>query len=330
MRISSTKKNFIYKRVTEVSSDVFYNDSYEEINLGKIAMGAFPSAAMSYLEVNDRTCFNTLMGCLEDVDYEVGGVKTKCKIYYDGDVYLPRFAIKLSDYRNLKNDKNKWIGCSKYHGSKFLFSNQYINVGKLGANNIRLNDFAWFLYNKTNAKYAVVLQYGENGKKLYSLYRRKNDDDDIELQNKIQNDKNHSDLTETYNIKPSYVNQSNGKSVNKNARISKQSLEKANYNCLVDDSHKTFFTKKGVPYMEGHHLIPCNVSNSEYFWKKFKRNIDCEENIICICPTCHRCIHFGSEEEKIKIITDLFEKRNRELKKAGLTISLNELIDLYK
>ena len=31
---------------------------------------------------------------------------------------------------------------------------------------------------------------------------------------------------------------------------------------------------------------------------KFKKNIDCIENIVCLCPTCHRRIHFGSDEEK--------------------------------
>lgn len=81
--------------------------------------------------------------------------------------------------------------------------------------------------------------------------------------------------------------------------------------------------------MEGHHLIPCTVSNTEHFWSEYKRNIDCVENIICLCPTCHRRIHFGSKDEKDTIIRDLYKKQISSLQAAGLNISIDELLSLY-
>lgn len=81
--------------------------------------------------------------------------------------------------------------------------------------------------------------------------------------------------------------------------------------------------------MEGHHLIPCTVSNTERFWSECERNIDCVENVICLCPTCHRRIHFGSRLEKEKIIEPLFEKQKSSLEDAGHHITKEELLALY-
>ena len=82
--------------------------------------------------------------------------------------------------------------------------------------------------------------------------------------------------------------------------------------------------------MEGHHLIPCTVNNAMYFWNKFEKSIDCVENIVCLCPTCHRRIHFGSKEEKESVIKILYNKQYSKLQKAGLAITEEELINLYR
>jgi len=89
----------------------------------------------------------------------------------------------------------------------------------------------------------------------------------------------------------------------------------SNFLCEADPSHQTFMTSKGVPYMEGHHLIPCTAKNAKTFWKRVGKSIDCVENIVCLCPTCHRKIHFGSEAEKRSIIKLLYNKQHSKLKK---------------
>lgn len=136
--------------------------------------------------------------------------------------------------------------------------------------------------------------------------------------------------TDTSLQEPQYILAGGSKVVNKKPGISKQAVAAAGYRCAVDGSHITFKTPKGVPYMEGHHLIPCTFTNSRYFWKEKGRNIDCIENIVCLCPNCHRKIHFGSAEEKAAIIEDLFGKREESLTGIGLDISLDELKKLYR
>jgi 5-methylcytosine-specific restriction protein A len=136
-------------------------------------------------------------------------------------------------------------------------------------------------------------------------------------------------LMNTFDVKPQWAETGGSMMVKKNAAYAKQALVNSNFLCEADSSHHTFMTSKGVPYMEGHHLIPCTAKNAKTFWKRVGKSIDCVENIVCLCPTCHRRIHFGSEAEKRSIIKLLYNKQHSKLKKAGLDISEKELIGLY-
>jgi hypothetical protein len=171
----------------------------------------------------------------------------------------------------------------------------------------------------------MIIAYLEN------YLEEKEIEDDAAFQEKIQR----VDLTkggrlkDTSSIEPDYSSGGGGEIVKKNSRISKQALDSADYKCAAGIEHKTFKTSRGVPYMEGHHLIPCTPSNAKYYWGKQNKNIDCEENVVCLCPTCHRRIHFGDKEEKMAIIKQLYEIQEPKLKRAGITITLQELLDLY-
>ena len=166
---------------------------------------------------------------------------------------------------------------------------------------------------------------------LENYLEEKEIEDDAAFQEKIQR----VDLTEgerlkdTSSIEPNYSSSGGSEIVTKNSRISKQALDSADYKCAAGSEHKTFKTSRGFPYMEGHHLIPCTPSNAKYYWKKQNKSIDCEENVVCLCPTCHRRIHFGDNEEKTAIIKQLYEIQEPKLKKAGITITLQELLKLY-
>lgn len=155
------------------------------------------------------------------------------------------------------------------------------------------------------------------------------DDNDLYFQRKIQEADCSVTLSETSKQQPTYNDGTSGRIVAKKAYISKQAIRAVHYKCAFDETHETFLTNKGLPYMEGHHLIPCTYSNAEYYWSNFKRNIDCVENIVCLCPTCHRRIHFGSKEEQDTIIKFLYQKQISSLKTVGLDISIEELLSLY-
>lgn len=133
-----------------------------------------------------------------------------------------------------------------------------------------------------------------------------------------------------YSVTPDeYITSSTGQIVKKNPSISKRVLERNNYRCLCNNSHTTFTTKGGKPYMEGHHLIPCTVSNSQRIQVEFGSKIDREENIVCICPNCHRAIHFGDDTTRRKVIKTIFDKQETILKSAGINIDFDSLIEMY-
>ena len=74
------------------------------------------------------------------------------------------------------------------------------------------------------------------------------------------------------------------------AKLAKTVLANKGYICenaeLQGIMHDTFTSKKGVRYQEAHHLIPMKAQ------KDFgDKNIDIPENIVGLCPNCHRAIH---------------------------------------
>lgn len=70
------------------------------------------------------------------------------------------------------------------------------------------------------------------------------------------------------------------------------------FTCGISDTHNTFISK-GVNYVEGHHVIPM------YQQKNYSFKLDDVDNIISLCPNCHREIH--SADNKINILNKLYE-----------------------
>ena len=101
--------------------------------------------------------------------------------------------------------------------------------------------------------------------------------DDIENQDEIQRSDPATieELQSASDRGLTIVTGSQGNAVAKNARLSKAALEREGYICQINPGHKTFQTTRGVPYMEGHHLIPCTVANAEYFMNQSGKNHCC-------------------------------------------------------
>jgi 5-methylcytosine-specific restriction protein A len=115
----------------------------------------------------------------------------------------------------------------------------------------------------------------------------------------------------------------------KNPLLGKIAIKNADYKCEYDCSHTTFISSaSNMPYMEAHHLIP--VSATSDIWNRFAVNVDCVENIVSLCPNCHRAIHYAVEEQKKVHLLALYEKRAELLKKIGAELSLEELLALYE
>jgi 5-methylcytosine-specific restriction protein A len=86
-------------------------------------------------------------------------------------------------------------------------------------------------------------------------------------------------------------------------------IRQANYTCEINSSHQTFISlATKMPYVEAHHFIPMKYQSL------FEESLDVLENIICLCPNCHRGIHLATVDYKIKLINHLY-KNNKEIQK---------------
>lgn len=109
----------------------------------------------------------------------------------------------------------------------------------------------------------------------------------------------------------------------RNSIFKKQVIEAADHTCEINGSHYTFDSKStNKPYMEAHHLIP--ISHQKQFGET---SLDVYANIMCLCPNCHRFLHYGKDEEKINTLKIIFSKRADRLWKSGIKIDENQFIN---
>lgn len=102
-----------------------------------------------------------------------------------------------------------------------------------------------------------------------------------------------------------------------------QVIESVGYVCEINSLHQTFISEStNHPYMEGHHIIPMKRQ------KLFDNSLDVYANIICLCPICHRQLHFGLREDKITLLNKIYFARSERLHNCGLILSQDYLIDL--
>src|SRR5690625_3059205 len=98
----------------------------------------------------------------------------------------------------------------------------------------------------------------------------------------------------------------------------------SNWECEISTSHKTFINEQlNKPFVEGHHLIPMSAQD------QFENTIDFADNIVTLCPNCHRKIHYGLQEDKYEMIQSLYKKRKDLYPKYGIEITLQELLSFY-
>lgn len=92
----------------------------------------------------------------------------------------------------------------------------------------------------------------------------------------------------------------------------KNHKDEESYNNLVKLSneldgfkHYSFLRENNLYYHEGHHFIP--KSNID----KIGERINYYENIVSLCPLCHKRIHQGALEDRYKMVKFLYEKNRK-------------------
>jgi 5-methylcytosine-specific restriction protein A len=151
---------------------------------------------------------------------------------------------------------------------------------------------------------------------------------DISKEQKYQNDSNRVKsitLPPGELPRPKPKNYSGNIKYSTNPRRAKTALESSRFKCEFNENHNTFLNKaSNEQYMEAHHLVPMNKQGL------FSVDIDVPENILCICPTCHRKIHHAVDEDKLDLLSLALKDRNEALRSRGIEIDIEKLKDFYK
>lgn len=108
----------------------------------------------------------------------------------------------------------------------------------------------------------------------------------------------------------------------RNRQTAINALVHAHFVCEIDNEHPTFIRKNSdKTYTEPHHLIPMA------FQDQFDVSLDVEENIVSLCSNCHNKIHYGRDADTL--IRILYSERKAALEKAGIVISMSDLLAMY-
>lgn len=109
---------------------------------------------------------------------------------------------------------------------------------------------------------------------------------------------------------------------NRSGIIKRQSLEAAGYLCEMNPEHQTFISaSNGENYMEGHHLIPIHEQ------ERFDYSLDVYANVVCLCPICHRMLHYGRNSDRTPALKKLYVLKADRLATSGLKISEDKFIE---
>lgn len=110
----------------------------------------------------------------------------------------------------------------------------------------------------------------------------------------------------------------------RNSQVGMTAIVYHQFKCQINSKH-TFFISRYTHknYIEAHHIIP--ISNQPLY----NYGIDVLPNIACLCPVCHKQVHYGITEERNEVIEKLYTQNISMLEKVGLEIKLSELQEMY-
>jgi 5-methylcytosine-specific restriction endonuclease McrA len=93
------------------------------------------------------------------------------------------------------------------------------------------------------------------------------------------------------------------KQVERDRDIREVCLMRAGYQCEINSEHTSFTATNGRQYVESHHIIPLKYQD------QFNFNLDTVDNLIALCPNCHKAIHYGSRRTKELLLKQIYSIR---------------------
>jgi hypothetical protein len=107
-------------------------------------------------------------------------------------------------------------------------------------------------------------------------------------------------------------------------KMASKALSDSSHLCEVDSQHLTFIhPKTRKNFVEAHHFIPMEYQD------EFEVSIDVPENILSLCPNCHRMFHHADNEAKNELIDKFYALRKKVLMMRGIDVSIESVRSMY-
>ena len=74
--------------------------------------------------------------------------------------------------------------------------------------------------------------------------------------------------------------------------------------------------------MESHHAIPMRQQ------PRFDNSLDVYANLVCLCPMCHRRIHYGIKSDRTGMKKLIYHNRADRLANSGIRLSGREFLEM--
>ena len=103
------------------------------------------------------------------------------------------------------------------------------------------------------------------------------------------------------------------------AEVKETVLQRENYKCENDSSHKTFRDIEGKTYMEVVPLIPFLSK------KQFGEEVFSADNGVCLCPTCKAKMKYGTLVDREDMIYRLFKKHRKAMNDREIKVTLAQV-----
>lgn len=309
----------------ELESDVAFFENNKILKIGILNAIITTTNKMENNKVKDVSSLQVQIQIMNTLGYEfIEMIKVKnlnpnkkFKTIYE--------YYNLSDYlRNQKQSNNQEVFATEKEseievrfrtdlkGQDFKFYGSHLLcIGKLANKKIVVINEKIYKSEKTIQAVMGYINY-ININELY------NNDDVIEMQIISEEEKVKFDASgrKRYTRKPQKLFQ-------------KSIMKKYNNKCMCHDEKHNYFTcnTTNENYLELHHVLP--FENQKYFMEEREIDLDVSENIIPLCPHCHRLLHHAIPAEKAKLLKDIYEVHEAELIKLDREISLFKFLEYY-
>ena len=291
-------------------------------------------------EISIDQLYTYVMTCksYDEVQVAVDNIKSKAPINKQLVNQFKSLSRVLTVIRNnilLFNIDSRKISINKDYDE--YFENNFLarfDIDELHEYLLRDVDYSYFLYNYQNFNINLIdlpILQEQTVFKSKPVF-----DDDIEekeYQEKVdaikENNVNDDVAGDSYKTPPVVIQKVNAiVKFERNPILGKIAIKKAYYTCECNRDHETFISKtSGKHYMEAHHLIP--MAYQVKIWEKYEKNIDCLENLVSLCPTCHKAFHYGTDKVKSQIIEDIYEKIKYKYQAIQFNIPVEEVKQCY-